>query len=231
MNEMFESIFTADTAETAASLAIPQFTACIAAGLVIGGFLAFAYSFRSNHTKSFLLTMTMLPAIVAVVILMVNGNIGAGIAVTGAFSLVRFRSVPGTAKEISAIFLAMGCGLIVGMGYIGFAALFALILGVCMMAFTAAPFGRFSDSHKSLTMTIPEDVNYETEFQDIFDRYTTSCDLISARTTNMGSLFRLNYNITMAEGANEKSFIDALRTRNGNLEITLQKREENGYDL
>lgn len=231
MNELFESIFTAETTDAAASLAVPQFVMCIAAGLAIGGFLAFAYAYRSNHTKSFLLTMIMLPAIVAVVILMVNGNIGAGIAVTGAFSLVRFRSVPGTAKEIAAIFLAMGCGLVVGMGYLGYAALFALILGIGMMAFTAAPIGSFRSSEKSLLMTIPENVDYTTEFDDIFEKYTESSELVSVKSTNMGSLFRLSYNVNLTGNISEKSFLDALRTRNGNLDITLSKREENGYDL
>lgn len=192
----------------------------ILASLGIGFFLSLIYMFKSRYTKSFVITLAMLPAIVAVVIMMVNGNVGAGVAVAGAFSLVRFRSVPGSAKEIGTIFLAMGAGLICGMGYLLYAIIFAGILGLVMLLLNLINLGKNKNcKDKTLRITIPEDLNYEDAFTDIFQQYTGSFDLISVKTTNMGSLFKLNYHISLKDLSKEKEFIDALRCRNGNLEI------------
>ncbi len=199
-----------------------DFFICILASLLIGLFLAGIYSFRTKYTQSFFTTIVLLPAIVCVIIMLVNGNIGTGIAVAGTFSLVRFRSVPGSAKEIGAIFLAMGAGLLTGMGYIGFAAIFAIIMGIATILLNIFHIGAHCKTEGlSLRITIPEDLNYTDAFSDLFETYTTNASLIAVKTTNMGSMFRLTYSISFKKNVNQKDFIDALRCRNGNLEISL----------
>ena len=178
-----------------------------------------------------MITLAILPAIVAVVIMMVNGNVGAGVAVAGAFSLVRFRSVPGTAKEIAIIFLAMATGLISGMGYLGIAVLFAVVLGLVFLVLNVSPIGEADDRLKLLKITIPEDLNYTDAFDDLFEKYTRNASLMDVKTTNMGSLFKLSYHIRLKDASQEKAFIDELRCRNGNLEISISRQEENGYAL
>jgi uncharacterized membrane protein YhiD involved in acid resistance len=168
----------------------------------------------------------MLPAVVCMVIMMVNGNVGAGVAVAGTFSLVRFRSVPGTAKEIGTIFLAMASGLICGMGYLAYACLFTVIMVAVMFAFTTIFNGKGSENEKLLNITIPESLNYTEAFDDLMKEYTDSYTLNSVKTTNMGSLFKLQFVVDLKDAKNEKAFIDALRTRNGNLEISIMKKED-----
>lgn len=221
---MFESIFATSTTTT---IGVSQFLICIAAALVIGIFLAVIHTYKTHYTLSFVITLALLPAIVCVVIMMVNGNVGAGVAVAGAFSLVRFRSAPGTAKEICSIFLAMGAGLVAGMGYIAFAVLFALVLGVAMVLLELVS-GSITDQEsrkKTLSITIPEDLNYGDTFEDLFEEYTSKCEAVSVKTSNMGSLFKLKYNIVLKDINREKEFIDAIRCRNGNLEVGITRRE------
>ena len=224
MNELFKGIF--DTAATA-TISVDKFLLCVGVALLCGIVLAFCYAHRTRHTRSFLATLAMLPAVVCVVIMMVNGNVGAGVAVAGAFSLVRFRSVPGTAKEITMLFLAMGAGLIAGMGYLAYAALFTLILGMVALLWSQLDLGTKKNTalYKTLTVTIPEDLDYSQVFDSIFQEYTSSYELIRVKTTNMGSLFRLTFDLTMKAGAKEKDMIDALRCRNGNLEITVSRQD------
>lgn len=224
MNEIFTGIF--DTSTTAV-IGITDFLLCIGTALVAGIFLAFCHAFRNRYTKSFLATLFMLPAVVCVVIMMVNGNVGAGVAVAGAFSLVRFRSAPGTAREIAMLFLAMCAGLIAGMGYLAYSLVFAVILGSMSLLWSCLNIGAKKNAtlYKTVSITIPEDLNYSQVFDDIFAHYATDYELIRVKTTNMGSLFRLTYDLTMKKGANEKEMIDKLRCRNGNLEITVSKQE------
>ena len=167
------------------------------------------------------------------VIMMVNGNIGAGVAVAGAFSLVRFRSVPGTAREIAALFLAMGAGLIAGMGYLAYALLFTVILGGICMLYTGLDFGTSKKAalYKTLHITIPEDLDYTGVFENIFPRYASSWEMVQVKTTNMCSLFRLTYNICLRSAQAEKELIDKLRCRNGNLEISVSKQETGTSEL
>ena len=197
--------------------------------LAIGMFLALIYD-RKLCSRSFLVTLALLPAVVCVVIMMVNGNVGAGVAVAGAFSLVRFRSVPGTAREIATLFLAMAAGLICGMGYLGFALLFSLILGLVIYGLNNFAFPQ-KHPQKILRITIPEDLNYSDVFDDIFTSYTSTYNLVSVKTSNMGSLFKLQYHVTLKDDTTEKAFIDALRCRNGNLEIALYQQEVDSYEL
>ena len=194
----------------------------IAIALLLGLIFAMAYMYRSRRSRSFVATLAILPAVVCVVIMAVNGNIGAGVAVAGAFSLVRFRSAPGTAKEIAAIFIAMTAGLLCGMGFLIYSGIFVLIMSAVLVLYSLIGFGEEDNSlRKSLRITVPENVDYTKEFEDIFDTYTTSRKLISAKTAGMGSLFKLAYDITLKEASMEKALVDALRGRNGNLEISV----------
>lgn len=230
LDMIFQGIF--DT-QTTTVISVWKFMLCIGAALVIGLILAGAYTYRNRYTKSFLVTLALLPAMVCVVIMMVNGNVGAGVAVAGAFSLVRFRSVPGTAKEISAIFLAMCAGLIAGMGYLGYAALFTMILCGVMLLYNRIDLGskRNGEKYKVLHITVPEDLDYTGAFDEVLGKYTDSHELVQVKTTNMGSLFRLTYELVLNSAEAEKELIDKLRCRNGNLEISVSRRETNTYEL
>lgn len=229
-SKFFESLFNSNYTS---DISVEDFLICLGVSLGLGVVLALAYAFKSRFTKSFLMTLSILPAIVCVVIMMVNGNLGAGVAVAGAFSLVRFRSAPGSAKEISAIFLAMGAGLACGMGYIGFAALFTLIMAVLFAAYNmlCSALDNIPSVHKTVKIAIPEDLDYTTVFDDIFGKYTKSYRLIAVKSINLGSMFRLTYDITLRDAKSEKEFIDALRQRNGNLEITVSRDELQSGEL
>ena len=229
MDAIFKGIF--DT-ELIQIIEVGDFLLCLGVSLLLGLVMAAAYTWRNEHTKSFLVTLALLPAVVCVVIMMVNGNIGAGVAVAGAFSLVRFRSAPGSAKEIVTIFLAMGAGLIAGMGYLGFAALFTVVMCAMFLIYNAlANHTKNEAVHKTIKITIPEDLDYTGVFDDIFDEYTKKNELIKVKTTNMGSMFRLTYNVTLKDAAQEKQMIDRIRERNGNLEIMVSKQENRTAEL
>ncbi len=222
-NEFFSSVF--DTTATM-NLNITDFLICMLSAIILGVFMAKMYALKTKSTKSFVVTLALLPLAVAMVIIMVNGNIGAGVAVAGAFSLVRFRSVPGTAKEIIAIFTAMCTGLTIGMGYIGFAVLFSVIACLFALFLNLTNFGEEKNNGgRTLQITIPENLNYTNVFDDIFESFTKEAKLISAKTTNMGSLFKLSYEIELKDISQEKKFVDELRCRNGNLEIIITKQE------
>ncbi len=224
---IFKGIF--DTS-TQATVSVENFLLCMTVSLLIGIFLAFVYTVKNKYTKSFLMTLAVLPTVVCVVIMMVNGNIGTGVAVTGAFSLVRFRSAPGNAKEIATIFLAMGAGSMTGMGYLGYAVLFSLIMGIIIVLYNLSSFGD-KTGDKILRITIPEDLDYNELFDDLMKQYTNNYEVVSVKTTNMGSMFKLTYNITLKDSSLEKKFIDDLRCRNGNLEISISKPEMNTNEL
>lgn len=208
-------------------ISLSDFLICLGVSLVLGLLLAVTYMYKNRYTKSFVITLGLIPAVVCVVIMMVNGNIGTGVAVAGAFSLVRFRSAPGSAKEIAMIFLAMGAGLIAGMGYLAFAGLFTLILCLIFILYNTFDFRskKSAGKHKELRITIPEDLDYSGIFDDIFKEYTKSCELTRVKTVNMGSMFRLTYSIILRDVSKEKEMIDKLRTRNGNLEISLTRQD------
>ena len=207
-------------------ISLGDFLLCVVCALAVGLLLAACYMYRTRYTKSFVAALALLPSVVCVVIMMVNGNVGAGVAVAGAFSLVRFRSVPGTAKEIGAIFLAMGTGIIVGMGYLGYAILCAAVLGGASALYSRLDFGctKKSALQKTLQITIPEDLDYTGVFDDILRRYASEYELVQVKTTHMGSLFRLTYHMTLRAANQEKQLLDELRCRNGNLEISVSKQ-------
>lgn len=220
LDTVFRGLF--DTALTN-TISPGIFLICVAVSLALGLLLCAMTGWQSRSSRSFTVTLALLPAVVCVVIMMVNGNVGTGVAVAGSFSLVRFRSAPGTAREISAIFVAMGTGLITGMGYLAYAALFALILGAATMAYTAFSLRPHNGGPvcRTLHITVPEDLDYIGVFEPVLDEYTRQYSLTQVKTTNMGSLFKLTYDVTMKDAALEKKFIDQLRQRNGNLEIAL----------
>lgn len=224
LENLFRGLFDTEMTDV---IAVSDFLLCVLCALVIGFILAGIYMYRTRYTKSFVATLALLPAVVCVVIMMVNGNVGTGVAVAGTFSLVRFRSVPGTAREIGAIFLAMGTGLVVGMGYLAYAFLFALVLGLASLLCSRLDFGqkRKAALYKTLHITIPEDLDYSGVFDGLLQEYASDYELVQVKTTNMGSMFRLTYNLTLRQTDCEKELIDKLRCRNGNLEINVCRQE------
>ncbi len=223
LNNFLGSVF---DVTTTMNIDILDFLVCMLTSIILGIFMAKMYSLKTKCTQSFVATLALLPLAVAMVIIMVNGNIGAGVAVAGAFSLVRFRSVPGTAKEIIAIFTAMCTGLTIGMGYIAFAVVFSMIACAFALVLNITNFGGDkSNSNRILQITIPESLNYTDVFDDIFDDFTKEAKLVSAKTMNMGSLFKLSYEIELKDITYEKQFVDKLRCRNGNLEILISRHE------
>lgn len=203
------------------TLKLETFLICLICSLVLGAILAWVHSYFSSSSKGFVITIALLPAIVQMVIMLVNGNLGTGIAVMGAFSLVRFRSIPGNAKEINSIFLSMAVGLATGTGYVAVAILFVLIIGGANILYHVTSFGEPRQKEKELKITIPEGLDYMGIFDDLFQSYTTKHELIKAKTANMGSLYKLEYRIKLKNPMDEKKLIDDLRCRNGNLEIAI----------
>lgn len=230
LDNLFRGLFDSDLTTV---ISVTDFLLCMGFSLILGLVMAFAYMYRTRYTKSFVVTLALLPTVVCVVIMLVNGNVGTGVAVAGAFSLVRFRSVPGTAKEICTLFLAMGAGLIAGMGYLGFAVLFTVVMCAVFVLYNRLDFGakKNSDAYKTFAITIPEDLDYSGIFDDIFAEYTVSHDLARVKSTNMGSMFKLTYNVTLRDVTREKEMIDKIRCRNGNLEITVSKQETTVTEL
>ena len=209
---MLDSILTS-------GLTLPTFLICTAASLILGLLTALVCMYRQRCSRGFAVTLAILPAMVQMVILLVNGNIGAGVAVAGAFSLVRFRSAPGTAREIGVLFLGMAIGLATGMGYVGLAVLTFVIVSAALMLLTALHLGGKPAGERILKITIPENLDYEGLFDDLFAQYTTAHTLVKVKTSNMGTLYELEYRVTLPEDCIPKAFLDALRCRNGNLNI------------
>ncbi|HIU10573.1 MAG TPA: DUF4956 domain-containing protein [Candidatus Avidehalobacter gallistercoris] len=192
---------------------------CTAVSLALGLGIALLCMYKTRYTQSFIVTLAIIPAVVQMVIMLVNGNIGAGVAVAGAFSLVRFRSVPGTAREIGMIFLAMAVGLATGMGYVTLAVLFFLVMAAFVLTLSMLRFGAGQDGERELRITIPENLDYDGLFDDLFCRYTKSAQLERVKTSNMGTLYELDYRVVLRDEQVPKEFLDQLRCRNGNLNI------------
>lgn len=220
--DIFNSVL---SSQTTTSFTEGSFFLCLGTSIVLGLIIALVYAFRNSSSKSFIMTLALLPAIVQVVIMLVNGSIGAGIAVMGAFNLVRFRSVPGSAKEICSIFLAMAVGLATGMGYLFLAGILTAVICAVQFVFSFIKIG--DSAKKELRITIPESLDYSGVFDELFEQYTKSAELVEVKTVNMGSLYKLRYIIVLKAPNTEKQFIDELRCRNGNLEISCCKAEFN----
>jgi hypothetical protein len=228
-----ENILTGLTQTQAADISMAQFALSGAAALLLGLVIAFTYMYNTRYTKSFVVTLALLPAIICVIIIMVNGSVGTGIAVAGAFSLVRFRSVPGTAKEICALFLAMASGLVAGTGYLGIAAVFTAVMCLAFIILNKLDLGskKNSDKYKSFRIMVPEDLDYTGVFENVFEEYTSSYELVQVRTTNMGSMFRLTYDVVLRDPSKEKELIYKIRCRNGNLEINVSRQATSATEL
>ena len=207
-------------------MTVSAFLICLIGALILGVLTALVFSFRSEHSGNLPFALVLVPPIVTLVIMMVNGNIGAGLGVAGAFSLIRFRSAPGTARELSGLFTGTAIGLACGMGYVGIAALFFLVVAITVLALTLLRFGEKSRSYRHLRITIPENLDYDGLFDDIFEKYTVDHDLVKVKTTNMGTLYELSYNIHIKGSDVSKDFIDALRCRNGNLNIVCGRESD-----
>ena len=223
INSIFKGVFDLTMPST---ISLYNFFLCIIVSLLLGLMLGFSYRFKKNYHVSFVRTLTLLPSIVCIVIMVVNGNVGTGVAVAGAFSLVRFRSMPGSANDIGVIFIAMAIGLLTGMGYLGYATVFSLILcGIMIFYVQFDVWNKEYTVEKQLIITIPEDLDYTNVFDDLFNEYTNANRLVRVKTTDMGSLFKLTYMIDIKDMSKEKEFIDQLRCRNGNLEIMIMNPE------
>jgi hypothetical protein len=207
------------------------FLICTAASIILGLLASLVYMFRNTYSKSFVITIVLMPVIVQMVIMLVNGNVGTGVAVMGAFSLVRFRSVAGSAREIAAIFLSMALGIATGMGYLGMAAIAIVVIGIVQMLLVATPYGEKGGGTKELKITIPESLDYSGIFDDLFLKYAKKTELVNVKTTNMGSLYELRYHVSLREKTEEKSFLDDLRCRNGNLNISIGRIPESKEQL
>ena len=217
LSHLFYDIFT-DAAVDPAMMML-----AIGVSLLLGLVVAKVYQFKTVYSKSFVMSLALLPTLIAIVIFLVNGSLGAGVAVMGAFSLIRFRSAPGGAKELVSIFLVMTIGIAIGMGYLVFATIFTLIMSLVMLLLEVVNFGQMKHSMRQLTVVIPESLDYESIFDDIFNKATNHVELANVKTSDMGSLFKLKYIIQLNGRMTEKELIDALRTRNGNLEIAISR--------
>lgn len=210
---MFSALFTLTSAELA------DFLSSAVVSLILGGMIAAFHTYKNTYSKNFIVTLAILPVIVQSVIMVVNGNIGTGVAVMGAFSLVRFRSVPGNSREIASVFLAMAAGLAAGTGELGLAILLTVVVEVMVILMTSLTGGGHALSSRILKVTIPENLDYQDIFDDIFAEFTSSAKLSRVKTVNMGSLYELNYDITLKDEKKEKSMLDEIRMRNGNLTV------------
>lgn len=223
---MFQSILSAT-----GRLTIGQVLACTIASILSGVIISLVFQYKNKTTRGLSITLVLLPVLVQMVILMVNGNLGTGVAIMGAFSLVRFRSNPGNARDICAVFFAMATGLSTGMGYLTFAGFMVVIVCVTYLILTQIHFGEGKEIKKQLRVTIPENLNYVDVFDDLFEKYTSKTELQKVKTTNMGSMYELTYAVLLKDEKNEKAFIDELRCRNGNLTIVCGRMMENQESL
>lgn len=217
LSHLFYDIFT-DTAVDPTMMML-----AIGVSLLLGLVIAKVYQFKTVYSKSFVMSLALLPTLIAIVIFLVNGSLGAGVAVMGAFSLIRFRSAPGGAKELVSIFLVMTIGIAIGMGYLVFATVFTLIMSLAMLLLEVVNFGQIKHSMRQLTIVIPESLDYESIFDDIFNKAANHVELANVKTSDMGSLFKIKYILQLNGRMTEKELIDALRTRNGNLEIAISR--------
>ena len=209
-----------------AQITLPQFLICELTAMVLGFGTALVFLVRDRHTNAFSQSLALLPGVVTLVIMLVNGNIGAGLAVAGTFALVRFRSAPGSAKEITGLFMSVAIGLACGMGYVGVAVLFFVLMSVYVLGLGAARFGEESEKHRHLKITVPENTDYESLFADLLEKYTAFHELTKVRTTNMGTLYELQYRVVLKDPRQIREMIDEIRCRNGNLNIVCSREAE-----
>ena len=219
---MLTSLFT----NTASNLDLMSFCLCTVVAIISGFLIALTHKYTSKYSKGYLTTISILPFLVQIIIILVNGNLGTGIAIMGAFSLVKFRSIPGTAKEILSVFFAMTVGLAVGTGYVTFACLITIVGCLFLLLYNKLKLFDKDSHEKMLKIVIPEDLDYTDVFKEEFDKYTTKANLVKSKTIDMGSMYELSYIVTLKDLKEEKKFIDDLRVKNGNLKIMLSQSTE-----
>lgn len=218
-------MFTSIIGDVSSGLSVTTGVLCTLSALLLGLLIAFVYQKQGSYTKNFTVTLAILPMLVAFVIMMVNGNLGTGVAVVGAFSLVRFRSVPGSSREIIAIFFSMSIGLAIGMGFLTFAVFVSVVVSMASLILFKVGFGKEDFNRKELKIVVPENLDYTEIFDDIFDVYTSEANLIRVKTIQMGSMIEAIYHVRLNDLSQEKKMIDELRCRNGNLSIVCAKRQ------
>lgn len=214
---MLKSLFSDSTS----SIELSSILICTLVALILGLIIANTHKKTSRYSKDFLITLAVLPVLIQTIMIMVNGNLGTSVAVLGAFSLVRFRSIPGTSKEILSVIFSMAIGLATGMGHIAFATIMTLIVALAIIIFSKVEIFALSSEEKILKIVVPENMDYTTMFDEIFAKYVKEYHLDNVKTTNMGSLFELTYRVVLTKDINEKEFIDDIRIRNGNLKVML----------
>ncbi|MBP3255234.1 MAG: DUF4956 domain-containing protein [Clostridia bacterium] len=224
---MLESILST----TSASISMENCFICIGVAIVLGIIISATHKLTTKTTPNFLLTLTLLPVLVQVVILLVNGNLGTSLAVAGAFSLIRFRSMQGNSKELISIFWAMTTGLALGMGYVVLAVIITIIVAILMLIISKVLLKTQNSSRRKLKIVIPENLDYNDIFNDLMKKYTDKCELQKAKTTNMGSTYELSYIVNLKNNINEKDFIDEIRVRNGNMLVMLEREELSEVEL
>lgn len=222
MSKLFQSIFNESISQTGSVQPWVFFT-LLGVAVVIGLFIAFCYMFRNEYSKNLVISLAILPPIVTVLIMLASGNIGVGVAIGGVFALTRFRSAQGTAKEITHIFLSMAIGLTLGLGYIFIAVILAVVVEALNFIFIFTKFGDPNPKKRTLKITIPENLDYDGVFDDLFKKYTDTSELTKVRLSSLGTMFQLTYSITLKDPTKEKAFIDEIRERNGNLDILCSK--------
>ena len=218
---MFNTIFD----NTATGLSVDTVLICAVVALVLGVVIAFTHLKTSRTTKGFAITLATLPLLVMAVMIMINGNLGTSIAILGAFSLIRFRSIQGDAKELLSVFFVMMVGLALGMGHVLFAVVITAIAVAAIVVFSKTSFLEPNTYNRSLKIVIPEDLDYDEVFDDVFAKYTKKAELVKTKTMNMGSLYKLTYNVTLKKGVKEKAFLDEIRVKNCNLKVLLSQPE------
>jgi hypothetical protein len=210
---------------------LTEYLICAVISLILGVVIAVFHTYKNTYSRNFLITLAILPVIVQSVIMVVNGNIGTGVAVMGAFSLVRFRSVPGNSREIASVFLSMAVGLAAGTGELTLAILLTIVVEIMVILMILFAGGRGGMAERIVKITIPENLDYQGIFDDVFAEYTSSAKLMRVKTVNMGSLYELNYRVTLRDERKEKNMIDDIRIRNGNLTIISGRIPENKDEL
>lgn len=230
---MFESIFATTTTSTSATLSIAQVILSILIAFLTGSIISLTYIKthpKGNHSQNFALTIVLLPAVVAIIIMLIGSDVARAFSLAGAFSIIRFRSAPGEPKDIAYVLFAMAAGLSTGVGVFGYALLFTAVLCAVMYALSKTDFGSRKRVTKELRITVPEDLDYEAAFEEVFQQYTVNHNLVVVKTSALGSLYQLTYEVELAHEKSIKTFMDDLRCRNGNLNITLSlAKEEPAY--
>lgn len=224
---MLESIFTS----SASAISLENCIISIIAAIILGGVISSTHKLTSKTTSNFLVTLAILPVLVQVIILLVNGNLGTSLAVAGAFSLVRFRSMAGNSKEILSVFWAMTIGLALGMGYIAYGVIITIVVAILVIILNKFVINSKNSCDRKLKIIIPENMDYEEVFNDIFKKYTNKIELKKAKTTNMGSMYELIYEVKLKQNSKQKSFIDEIRCRNGNMLVALERQELSEVEL